>query len=121
MRIRCDEINLHNYYLKYLLNHWREQGVFIKLARRAVNQANYNKSEISTLKIPQPDYDEQIEIAEMIQIVENRYRFLVDKKNCLQDLFHTLLYKLMTAQIRVNYFNFAGLGIEDDQEKNEIG
>jgi type I restriction enzyme S subunit len=56
LRICCGEKISHNYFLKHLMNFYREEGVFIKLSRRAVNQANYNRNEISVLEIPVPPY-----------------------------------------------------------------
>jgi len=114
LRLRCDELKSHNFYLKHLMNHWRERGVFIKLARRAVNQANYNKNEISVLQIPQPDYDEQVEIAETIRVVENHIGSLVETRNCFQNLFRTLLHQLMTAEIRVGDLDLSGLGLDTE-------
>lgn len=38
-------------------------------ARRAVNQANYNKNEISSLDISLPNSNEQIEIASQISLI----------------------------------------------------
>jgi len=84
------------------MNHWRERGIFVKLARRAVNQANYNKNELSTLKIPVPEYDEQVVIADRIRIVENHIGCLVKTRDCFHDLFRTMLHHLMTGQVRVN-------------------
>jgi type I restriction enzyme, S subunit len=106
LRIRCDEEKTHNNFLKYLLNHYRQQGIFVKLSRRAVNQANYNRNEISLLKIPFPEYEEQCEIAKNIIVVENKILLHESKKKLLEDLFRTLLHQLMTAQIRVNDIEF---------------
>jgi type I restriction enzyme S subunit len=102
LRIRCDEKMSHNFYLAYLMNHFREKGVFLKLARRAVNQANYNRNEISILKIPLPSYQEQREIAAAIATVDAKADLQQGKLAALTALFRTLLHKLMTAQIRVN-------------------
>jgi len=102
LRIRCDERNCHNLYLAYLMNYFRERGVFVKLARRAVNQANYNRNEISVLKIPVPSVSEQREIADAIAkadaLMDSQRRKLI----ALNDLFRTLLHQLMTGQARVN-------------------
>ncbi len=108
LRIRCDEEKTHNYFLKHLLNYYREQEVFVKLSRRAVNQANYNRNEISVLKIPFPKYDEQHEIAETVGVVESSISLHEGKKNVLEELFRTLLHQLMTGQIRVNDVNLPG-------------
>ncbi len=102
LRICTGEKKSHNYFLKHLMNHYREESVFVKLARRAVNQANYNKNEISALKIPSPTYDEQVEIANAIHGVEEKIQKHQEKRDALQSLFRTLLHELMTAKTRVN-------------------
>ena len=101
LRICTGEKKSHNYFLKHLMNHYREKGVFVKLARRAVNQANYNKNEISSLKIPSPTYFEQVEIANVIHGVEEKMQKHQEKKDALQSLFRTLLHELMTAKTRI--------------------
>ena len=102
LRICAGEKKSHNYFLKHLMNHYREEGVFVKLARRAVNQANYNKNEISVLKIPSPPYEQQVEIAQAIGAVDGKIWSHIDKKRSLEDLFRTLLHELMTARTRVH-------------------
>ncbi len=102
LRISTGEKKSHNYFLKHLMNHYRQEGVFVKLARRAVNQANYNKNEISALRIPCPPYDQQVEIANAIHGVENKTNKHLQRKAALQELFRTLLHELMTAKTRVN-------------------
>jgi type I restriction enzyme S subunit len=102
LRICAGEKKSHNYFLKHLMNHYREEGVFVKLARRAVNQANYNKNEISVLRIPSPPYEQQVEIAKTIGAVDAKIWSHVDKKRSLEDLFRTLLHELMTAKTRVH-------------------
>ena len=102
LRICAGEKKSHNYFLKHLMNHYREEGVFVKLARRAVNQANYNKNEISILKIPSPPYNQQVEVAEAIGGVEKKIRSHFNKKRTLEDIFRAFLHGLMSAKIRVN-------------------
>ena len=103
LRICAGERKSHNYFLKHLMNHYREEGVFVKLARRAVNQANYNKNEISVLKIPSPPYEQQVEIAKTIGAVDAKIWSHVDKKRSIEDLFRTLLHELMTAKTRTDH------------------
>jgi len=112
LRINCGEKKSHNYFMKYLMNHYREEGVFIKLARRAVNQANYNRNEISVLKIPMPPIEEQVEIAKIITQVENKVNHHKKKKEVLNDLFRTLLHELMTGERRVHEIDFPGMAKE---------
>lgn len=106
LRINCGEKKSHNYFMKYLMNHYREEGVFIKLSRRAVNQANYNRNEISVLPIPTPPYKEQVAIAKIITQIENKVNHHKLKKQTLSDLFKTLLHDLMTGERRVNEIDF---------------
>lgn len=102
LRIRCDGKNSHNVYIKYILNYYREKGVFLKLARRAVNQANYNRNEIKALQIPLPPLPTQQKIASILSAIDQKIEAEDDKKKALEDLFKTLLHNLMTAKIRVN-------------------
>jgi len=109
LRIRCDEMKTHNYFLKHLLNYYREKEVFVKLSRRAVNQSNYNRNEIFELKIPFPKFEEQYKIAKTIGAIESKIHLHESKKNLLEELFRTLLHQLMTGQIRVNEIDLPGL------------
>jgi type I restriction enzyme, S subunit len=102
LRIKCDEKKSHNFFLANLMNHFREKCVFLKLARRAVNQANYNRNEISVLKIPLPTYEEQRDIANSISAIDAKIHHHRHKREKLESLFHNLLHQLMTAQIRVH-------------------
>ena len=109
LRIRTSKGLSHNYFIKHLMNHYREQGIFVKLARRAVNQANYNKNEISALKIPLPPYTEQLQISDTIQKLEHMAHCYCEKEVVLKNMFNSLLQELMTANIRAA--NLTALGI----------
>ena len=102
LRICTAERYSHNHFLKHLMNHYRKEGVFVKLARRAVNQANYNRNEISILRVPTPPYEEQVEIAKAIGSVEAKTRSHINKKLGLEALFGNLLHELMTAKTRIH-------------------
>jgi type I restriction enzyme, S subunit len=66
------------------------------------NQQNLNARLVSQLQFPKPSEDEQREIAEVLQTVDRKIDIHESKKRSLQELFKTLLHKMMTAQIRVN-------------------
>jgi type I restriction enzyme S subunit len=66
------------------------------------NQQNLNARLVSQLQFPKPSEDEQREIAGILQTVDRKIDIHESKKRSLQDLFKTMLHKLMTAQIRVN-------------------
>ena len=102
LRIITGEKKTHNYFLKHLMNYYREEGLFMKLARRAVNQANYNKNEISSLKVPNPTYEEQVELASAIHSVDEKIQKHQEKKDAFESLFRSLLHELMAAKTRVH-------------------
>ncbi len=101
LRIECDPIRLNNVFLQYLMNYYRESGVFVTLARRAVNQANYNRNEISVLSIPFPPVDEQRDIASVLQTIDRKIWVHERKRASLQELFRTVLNQLMTRKLGV--------------------
>jgi type I restriction enzyme S subunit len=114
LRIKCGEKKSHNFFLAHLMNHFRETSVFLKLARRAVNQANFNRNEISVLKIPLPTYQEQREIADAIGAADSKIRHHRQKKSRLEDLFRTLLYQLMTASQLVAFTKRSHVAAHND-------
>jgi restriction endonuclease S subunit len=71
LRMRCDGIMMNNVFLMQLLNFYRINEIFLGLARKAVNQANFNKNEVGDLLIPVPPYNEQIEIVNDLNSIEN--------------------------------------------------
>ena len=50
--LRTRKETLDPYYLHYLLNLYRKQGFFIKIAQHAVNQSSLNQKKITSLKMP---------------------------------------------------------------------
>ncbi|MCG8421197.1 MAG: restriction endonuclease subunit S [Proteobacteria bacterium] len=101
LRLRCDEKETHNHYLKHLFNHMRERAVFVRLARRAVNQANFNRNEIAALPVPLPSYSEQREIAAQLDMVEQRRTHLTRRREVMVELFRALVDDLMSGRMRV--------------------
>jgi type I restriction enzyme M protein len=51
--------NVENKFVWLVLNQLRYEGFFVKHARQAVNQANFNAEELSRVEIPLPPLDEQ--------------------------------------------------------------
>jgi type I restriction enzyme, S subunit len=96
LRIDCTDSLIHNFFLKHLMRYYRERGIFIKLSRRAVNQANYNKNEISQLRIPVPSRTEQKKIAYVLSTVQ---RAIAQQEQLIQtttELKKALMHKLFT-------------------------
>ena len=61
---------------------------------------------LKTHLIPIPEKNEQNEIVNIFGQLENKQKVITRKRAFLQDLFRTLLHKLMTAKIRVHDLNF---------------
>lgn len=101
LRMRCDESKYHNYFLSYFLNYQRESGVFITLARKAVNQANYNRNEISVLPVPVPPLSQQRAIATVLRQIDSRLEIHQRRLQSFIELFRALQSRILDASIRV--------------------
>jgi len=58
-------------------------------------------TDVKNRRIPLPSLDEQIEIAHCFQVIDQKIEIHTAKKSALQNLFKTMLNKLMTGEIRV--------------------
>ncbi|AKH38264.1 MULTISPECIES: restriction endonuclease subunit S [Nitrosomonas] len=58
---------LDPYYLHYLLNFYRRNGTFMKIAQHAVNQSSLNQKKINSLKIPLAPLNQQKRIVAEIE------------------------------------------------------
>ncbi|MEL7532952.1 MAG: restriction endonuclease subunit S [Bacteroidota bacterium] len=94
LRLRCDEIRIHNKYIFQLLNFYRVIGIFTGLARKAVNQANFNKNELRNLLIPIPPYNEQLLIMKRLNRIESMKSRLKSKLNMTKTLQKSLINQI---------------------------
>ena len=67
--------------------------------------ASINKNDIQKIKIPVPSLDEQKKIAGILQKIDERIKNYEEQKASLQDLFKSMLHKLMMAQICLDNIN----------------
>jgi restriction endonuclease S subunit len=70
---------------------------------------------LENLPLPKPNYNEGVVIGEILDRIEKKEMMYISIKNLFQDLFHTLLHQLMTAEIRVDDVDLSELmeiGIE---------
>jgi len=100
LRLRCDNRIVSNQFLKYLFRYYRENSIFIKLSRRAVNQANYNKNEISELRIPFPPLLEQQKIGAVLSTVQRAIELQNELIERTTELKKSMMHKLFTEGVR---------------------
>jgi len=77
---------------------------FIQYANQTTKGLNHPRTSWNSLKhflTPIPTFEEQKEIAHVFKTVELKIDLHTAKKSALQDLFKTMLNKLMTGEIRV--------------------
>ena len=88
-------------FLNYFMNWPRTQGEIKKLASRAIGQANINATKLRTILFPLPAIDEQREIVAILDTIDRKIDLHRRKRDVLDELFKSLLHKLMTGEIRV--------------------
>jgi type I restriction enzyme S subunit len=98
LRIRAVEPAYYRF-LHFALSYLRNQCVFFRLSRRAVNQANFNANELANLQIPLPSSDEQYEIVEAMDLFDVKIAALEKESSLLEELFRAMLEQLMTARL----------------------
>lgn len=102
IRLRTNAALLRPFYLNHYFN-WDETQTRLKtIASRAVSQSNISASRLRTFPVPVPSPDEQDEIVHNVDCLDRKLAVLHRRRAALVSLFHTLLYQLMTAQIRVH-------------------
>lgn len=97
-------------FLNHFMNWPRTQEEIKKLASRAVGQANINATKLRTVLFPLPVLDEQREIVANLDAIDRKIDLHRRKCAVLQELFKTLLHKLMTREIQVGELGLAGAG-----------
>ncbi|RMD86701.1 MAG: restriction endonuclease subunit S, partial [Calditrichaeota bacterium] len=62
---------------------------------------NLSRTRLANFSIPLPSHDEQCKIARILQTVDEKIQAEENRKAALEELFKTLLDKLMTAKLRL--------------------
>ena len=96
-------------FLNYFMNWPRTQEEIKKLASRAVGQANINATKLRTVLFPLPTLEEQQEIVTNLDTIDRKIDLHRRKRSVLEELFKTLLHKLMTGEVRVEELDLMSL------------
>lgn len=68
-----------------------------------------NKKDVNPIRFPCPSIEEQKQISSFLSIIDSRHSLSEQKKNCLNELFKSMLQLLMTGQVRVKDIDFGGV------------
>jgi len=90
-------------YLYYYLDFTKQ--IFQQIAPKGT-QANLNTIIVGNFKIPRPPLPEQQEIAEILQTVDKKIEIERRKKELYEELFKTVLNKIMNQEIDVESLDF---------------
>jgi type I restriction enzyme S subunit len=101
IRLKLAEEKINSDYLNYFFNMEETQNRLKSLASRGVSQSNISASKLKTFQVPVPALDEQLEVVKIFRVIDQKADLHTAKKSALQDLFKTMLNKLMTGEIRV--------------------
>src|SRR5579871_2055713 len=70
LRLRVNPALVNPYFLAFVLKYYREQGVFVGLASRAVGQSSINQGKLKLLDVPVPSLEEQVAIVWALDAVQ---------------------------------------------------
>lgn len=100
VRISVHGGKLNAHFLNHFLNWETAQRELKKLASRGVGQANISAGKLKGFAVPIPKINEQREIVAILEAIDRKIGLHRRKRAVLDDLFKTLLHKLMTGAIR---------------------
>ena len=101
LRIRVNILKLLPQFLNWYFNWGKSQERLKKLASRGASQVNISATRLRTFQIPLPPLSEQREIAEILQTIDQKIEIEKRKKELYEELFKTILNKIMNQEIDV--------------------
>lgn len=116
IRLRTDAERLRPFFLNHYFNWNATQARLKSIATRAISQSNISATRLRGFLVPVPQTVEQDEIVGKLDCLDQKFSIHWRKHAAYTALFQTLLYQLMTAQIRVNDLDLAELSERMDEE-----
>jgi type I restriction enzyme S subunit len=102
LRIQTNRKELLPEFLNYYLNWDVAQKDLKKLASRGASQVNISATRLATFLVPIFSLPEQQEVVEILQTVDQKIEIEKRKKELYEELFRTMLNKIMTAPREIN-------------------
>jgi type I restriction enzyme, S subunit len=102
--VRANGQILSSDYLAYLMQSQYGKSYFLTVAHRTTHLACINTTKLKAFPVPVPPLQDQAEITRYLKEIDRKYEFEIRRKSAVERLFQTLLYVLMTGQIRLPEF-----------------
>jgi type I restriction enzyme S subunit len=110
VRLKVDTLRCLPRFLNYYMNRREVQQDIKRLASRAVGQANINATKLRTIAFPLPtSLNEQAEIIAILDALDRKIELHRHKRDVLEQIFKSLLHKLMTGEVSVNNLDLSAL------------
>ncbi len=103
IRIRLNNEKINHLFFSYLFNHI--SSIFAKYSHGSTLKNLVSVGELKTLPIPLPPLPEQREIVEILQTIDQKIEIEKKKKELYEELFKTMLNKIMNQEIDVGKIN----------------
>lgn len=117
--VRVDRDMLLPEFFAYLAQSPYGKAYFLKVAHKTTNLACINTTKLKAFPVAFPCPAEQQEIVGILDAIDQKIDLHRRKKAVLEELFKSLLHKLMTGEIRVDDLDLSAL--EDMQPQDQGG
>jgi len=107
--VRTNKNILEPAFFAYLAQSDYGKAYFLKVAHKTTNLACINTQKLKAFPVIFPSLPEQAEIVEILDAIDRKIDLHKRKKALLEELFKSLLHKLMTGEIRVEDLDVAAL------------
>ena len=107
--VRVDRTVLDPRFFAYLAQSPYGKAYFLHVAHKTTNLACINSHKLKAFPVLVPSLDEQREIVDILEAVDRKAEVHKRKRAVLDDLFKSLLHKLMTGEIRVSDLDLSAL------------
>lgn len=111
--VRVDRTKLVPEFMAYLAQCPYGRAYFLKVAHKTTNLASINTTKLKAFPVLVPEVAEQREIVAIFDEMDRKISFHQQKRTVLEDLFKSLLHKLMTCEIRTADLDLSVLGQEN--------
>jgi type I restriction enzyme S subunit len=100
--VRVDRTLLDPEYFAYLVQSAYGRSYFLMVGHKTTNLASINSTKLKAFPVLIPPLEEQREIAHILDAIDRKIDLHRRKRDVLDELFRSLLHKLMRGEIRVN-------------------